>query len=329
MLKPLRTLLLLFTILIVSWLMLHFLALFGVFLALAYPLWWFFFPRSTPCILCNSLPASTLCPLCRRKVNKLDVHPRNFSSVLKNSLLIFLLSALSIGLVILETKALYLIGIPPTPKTASFVIPPKGQYQLGEIFPMRIEIIGISTPINAVQTDLSFDPKKLQLVEISTVGSFANIFIQKEINNEQGYARLTGGLPNPGFFADHGLFGTAYFRGLEPGIVTIQYLDSSLVLANDGRGTNILKNLGSISYFITPQEISESAKTQQSALFSTTILGAATAEDQLIFYPQESVLGELTDQTTAAKVTPLNSFLNFLAKVNDSILRFWVKLTTR
>ena len=327
MLSPLRALLLIFGILIASWLMLHFLAIFGIFLALAYPAWWLFFPRHTPCILCHSLPSNTICPICRQKINKLHTHPHTFLAILKNSLLILLLSLISLALVILETKALYLFGFPPTPKTAAFTIPPKGQYRLGEIFPMRIEIIGITTPINAVQADISFDPHKLQLVEISTVDSFANIFIQKEINNERGYARLTGGLPNPGFFSDHGLFGTIYFRALEPGIVTIDYLDSSMALANDGRGTNILKDLGSISYFITPEKITEVEKSQQSALFGTEVLGVTTTENQLTFYPQASVLGNYIEQAEE-KETLSSSFLSSLAKLNDVILRFYYQLTT-
>ena len=90
-------------------------------------------------------------------------------------------------------------------------------------------------PINAIQADLGFNPEKVEVVDISTQNSFANIFIQKEINNETGYARLTGGLPNPGFFSDRGIFGTVFFRGKQPGVVKIDFLPSSMVLANDGR----------------------------------------------------------------------------------------------
>ena len=162
-----------------------------------------------------------------------------------------------------------LINILSTRQTASFIIPPKGQYKLGEIFSMNIEVDNIKNPINVVQADLKFDPDKIEVVNISTKNSFANIFIQKESNNTKGYVRLTGGLPNPGWHGTNGLFGTVYFKTKQPGLVTIAYLPTSLVLANDGQGTNILKSRPSFSYLILPDKIStEEEKAQTKLLFT-------------------------------------------------------------
>jgi len=167
-----------------SWILLHALAFLGVFLGLAYPIWWLALPRSTLCIGCNAWASGASCPFCHTPVNHTDLHPKTFTSAVKNALAIVVISALSLGMVFLETRVLYLLGIPRTPQTAEFVIPPKGQYLLGEIFPLKIELIGLTTPVNAVQVDIGFDPRRLAVQEISTTDSFANIFIQKEINNE-------------------------------------------------------------------------------------------------------------------------------------------------
>jgi len=280
-------------LLIASWFLVHILAVLGIFLAVAYPLWWLFAPEKTICFLCRAEKEGAKCPFCHREIKKNEgVSPRSLSSAILNGVLILVFSTISFGVVFGESQLLFKLGFPPTPKTASFVIPPKGQYRLGEIFPMKIEINNIKNPINALQADIGFEPQKLEVVDISTNDSFANIFIQKEINNEGGWARLTGGLPNPGFFANSGTFGTVFFKGKAPGLVKIEFLPSSLVLANDGRGTNILKDLPSASYLILPEKISTEEEEQQKKLISqTSVLGESTNSAQMKFYDEGSVLG--------------------------------------
>lgn len=221
------------------------------------------------------------------------------------------------------------MGFPPVQKTVYFTIPPRGQYRLGEIFPMKIDINGIKKSINAVQADVSFDPQKLEVVTISTQGSFANIFIQKEINNEVGYARLTGGLPNPGFFAEHGIFGTIYFKTKSPGITKVEFLSSSLVLANDGKGSNVLKELAVGSYLILPDKISQDENNlQKSVIINPDVLGASAGETQMTFYEDRKVLGIQTTPTVEKKQS--NSIvillLSFLEKFNRFILTLWATM---
>ncbi len=282
-----------FLIPFIAWISVHIIAIFGIFIAVIYPIWWLFSPtKRTPCLYCyfKSEAERELC-VC---------------SLGRNLLLIFLFMFISVLLVYGESRLLFYLGFPPTAKTASFVIPSQNQYRLGEIFPMKIEIVGIKTPINVVQTDLSFNPDKVFVVEISTKDSFANLFIQKEINNDIGYARLTGGLPNPGYSSDRGFFGTVYFKGLTPGLVKIDFLPSSMILANDGHGTNILTEIKSVSYLILSEKINKTEEEMQKNLISSDtsqlnffskspVLGAQT--EKQIVKPQKNVL-ELVDQFT-------------------------------
>ncbi len=317
------------SLIVASWLLVHLLAVLGVFLAFAYPLWWFLAPHQTPCLLCRVRESGEQCPFCRQTVRKSgDLNPKSFRSTVLNAFLILVLSLFSFGLVFAESRLLFRLGFPPTPKTASFIIPPKGQYRLGEIFPMKIEIAGIKTPVNAIQADLGFDPQKLEVVDISTADSFATIFIQKEINNEVGYARLTGGLPNPGFFDEQGLFGTVFFQTKNPGIVQIEFLPSSMVLANDGRGSNILKDLAAAPYLILPEPISEEESELQTALIEPGVLGEETEETQLKFYEEGKILGEKIPSEIIKEEKPGLSkfFLDLLEKVDRFILSFWGNL---
>lgn len=295
-----------------SWFLVHLLAVFGVFLAIAYPLWWLFELKRFPCLWCRIKEEKK----CR------------FSHSLFDAGLILVFSLFSFGLVFAESKVLFKMGFPPTPKTVSFVIPSKGQFRLGELFPLKIEITGIKIPINAIQADLGFDPQKLEVVEISTQDSFANIFIQKEINNEVGYARLTGGLPNPGFFSDHGLFGTVYFKGKSAGVTKIKFLPSSMVLANDGRGTNVLRELASVSYLILPEKISPQEERMQKLIISESVKGAKTEETQIRFYEEKKVLGAEIDRQIAKqkKFSLGKSLLEVLEKFDQAILSLWGRL---
>lgn len=209
----------------------------------------------------------------------------NLTAALINGAIILLLCVVSIGIVYGESRILFLLGFRQTLKSATFTIPSKGQYRLGEIFSMKMELNNLETAVNAIQADVGFDPDRVEVVDISTAGSFANIFIQKEINNTAGWLRLTGGLPNPGYLGESGDFGTIFFRAKSPGIVKIGFLSTSLVLANDGRGTNILKSLPSVSYLILPQRITEVDERRQRQLISeANVLGTSTPSGQLIFF---------------------------------------------
>ncbi len=191
---------------------------------------------------------------------------------------------------------------------------------------MKIEITGIGVPINAVRADLGFDAVKLEAVDVSTDGSFANIFVQKEISNKKGYVRLTGGLPNPGFTSGNGVFGTVFFKGKSAGLATIEYLPTSLVLANDGRGSDVLEDLGSVSYLILPERISEEeAKVQKSAGIKSNVLGENINGVQIKFYEENSVLEAKTGEgiQELKSLNILGTLANVLLQIDRFVLQLW------
>lgn len=316
-----------------SWLIIHVLTLFGFFLAIAYPMWWFFSPKQTTCLFCRSRKEGKWCPFCRQRVNKQNgTAPKTFLSAIFNGFVILGFSLASVVIVFFEVQVLHTVGFSPTLKTVSFSIPSTGEYRLGEIFPMKLKITGIKTPINAVQADISFNPQILEVVDISTTDSFANIFIQKEINNTMGYARLAGGTPNPGLSGEDGVFGTVFLRGKVPGLAQIKFLPTTMVLANDGKGTNVLKDFATISYLILPEKIFGTKNTVPKDMPNNAhvnVLGASTTSTtQMIFYDEGQVLGANTIPKVQENqpVAIGDIILTALERVDSFILTLWGKV---
>ncbi|MDD3679803.1 MAG: cohesin domain-containing protein [Candidatus Shapirobacteria bacterium] len=328
-LPGLRLLLKFVSFVIASFVAVHFLAFLGIFIALAYPLWWLIAPDQTICFGCRIFKT---CPFCGAKDDQgSGNNPRTFGSAVLNSLVILIFSAICLGIVILESRFVFKMGFPPTPKTVSFVIPAKGQYRIGELFSMPIQVSGVGKSINAVQADVGFDPAIVKAVEISTKGSFANVFLQKEIDNNLGYTRLTGGLPNPGFAYENGTFGIIFFQGVSPGLARIDFLPSSMVLANDGKGTNVLKDLAFASYLILPEKLSDRELEEQQVMLTPDVLGEETddqvEETSLIFYEEKKILGtSLKDEVKKDTADNLGSkIIGSWEKTIFLIVSFWYR----
>jgi len=324
-----------------AWFLVHFFALLGIFVSIGHVILWFFFPKSTICFSCLSKRDGEYCTICKKtKFKEEGTHPKSFLSVLYTSILFLIISILSIGIVYLESKLLNIILHPVSEKTVSFVIPSKNQYMTGEIFGMDIKLYGIETPINAIQADIGFDKERLEVVDISTKGSFATVFLQKEYNNDLGYARLSGGLPNPGYNAPEGLLGTIYFKSKVAGLAQVFYLDSSLVLANDGKGTNVIKEYSTISYLITPELVPQDVQELQHSLVIDDILGVQDeTEEQILLFENtnDNVLGlsdfedldikgvEIQDEESVGRklLLLLKSFDLFILSVLGEVFSFF------
>jgi len=308
--------------LVISWVLIHFFAVFGLFFAVAIPVLHLVFYPHIMCFWC-----------------RLRHSPHSLRHSLIDSLFIVFLTIFSLGVVYLESRViLALPSLSPQP-TANFVIPTRNQYRQGEIFPLHIQISGIIAPINVIQADLAFDPTLLEIVDNNTQESFATIFLQNDYNNDLGYLRLTGGVPNPGYNQPTGLFGTVYFRGKKPGLAEVTFLESSQILANDGKGSNVTNKLPSGSYLITNASLSpEEIKLQENVLIKKQVLGDTAISNQYTFYTQGSdlpqpfanILGD-SEMPLPAPNQPVtsSSFLNFLHRLDSGILNTWQKILFR
>lgn len=271
-------------VLVAAWFAVHVFSILGLFLVAAYPLFWLIFPQKTVCFMCGVSQEGDKCRFCNEPVEKRAAYPKNLQSAVLNTIPLLLLTALSIGTVALEANVLRRAGILRPEPTVSFTIPDAGQYKIGQAIIMDIKVQGIETPINAVQADIQFDPEYLEVYDVSTKDSFGNIFINKDINNELGYVRLSGGLPNPGYSLPQGNFGSVIFIAKKAGIATVEFLDSSLVLANDGYGNNVIAELPDASYLIQPERMTQEELAEQERVLSSDVLGVTSDDTQLHFY---------------------------------------------
>lgn len=327
MIKILATIVRLYFYAFASWVIVHSFALLGVFGGLGFIPWWLIFPRQTPCLLCRALKEGEYCHFCRRPVSPLtDRSPKTFTSAAANSFLIIILSVFALGIVYTENIILTRLGIFAIPKTVAFTLPATGQYKLEEVFEIKIGLNGIKEAVNAVQADLKFDANVLEAVDINTNDSFATIFVEKEIDNSIGFARLTGGLPNPGYQNPDGVFCSVYFRGKLPGVAKVELLPSSLVLANNGQGSNLLNDLPSASYLIRAERISWEEKNRQENLLSAHVLGEKTTA-QMYFYDEKTVLGETSPEVIpVSKPSVIDILMEFEKNLNEFTLSFWQKI---
>jgi len=318
-----------FTLLVFfSWILIHLLTIFGVFLAIAYPIWWIIAPKQTVCIFCRSRHEGEVCLACHEVVHKSEgTSPKTFMSAVYNGLVFLVFTIISIGIVFLESQILFHFGFPQPAKTISFAVPSQQDHEVGEFFPMQIKITGIKQAINSVRVDFSYNPSQIAVVDISTKGSFANIFIQKQIDNKAGIARFAGGLPNPGFSGKDGIFATVYLEGLKEGITSIHFLPSSVVLANDGRGDNLLSSLSDASYLIVPKIPNRNTNYKQTdAKLETKVLGSSTSTNmQMIFYNEGQVLSDETSPTVqqSNENNTNNSLFSELGNIDKDILAVW------
>ena len=272
-----------------SWFVVHALALFGFFLSAAYPILWLFFQNSVLCFFCriSYTQKKSHCSVCRQPIDPKQLYPKTFASVIINAAFLAVLTVFFIALVFAESKLLSTLL--PNQPTAFFSIPLKGQYFVDDTIELVLELKDLRQPINIVQSDLSFDPNMLKVTDINTNTSFATLFVQKEINNTLGYARLAGGIPNPGFSGDSGVFATVSFTALQPGATEVVFLPSSLVLANNSQGTNLLKEFGSTSYLILPKTGETKVKNESAGQNAPNTI-ASNQQVQLELYDTFSVV---------------------------------------
>src|SRR3989344_1619297 len=155
---------------------------------------------------------------------------------------LFLLAGLIPG--ILSPPATYAVGA-----ASLYVGPSSGTFTVGSTFTVSLYLNTGSQAVNAVEANLSFPPNKLQVVSPTTGKSLVQIWIsQPTYSNNQGTLKFQGAVPTPGINTESGLISTVTFRVKQTGVATLKILDSSRVLLNDGKGTDVLSGTTSGIY---------------------------------------------------------------------------------
>lgn len=136
--------------------------------------------------------------------------------------------------------------------------PASGSHPVGSSFVMGVYVGSADQPMNAASGVISFPKDMLEVVSVSKTGSVLTIWAEEPtFSNSDGTVSFEGLVPNPGFNKSSGKILTITFRVKSVGDSNIRFSSSS-VLANDGKGTNILTVTGTAqvtSSLVAPRNI--------------------------------------------------------------------------
>jgi hypothetical protein len=121
--------------------------------------------------------------------------------------------------------------------------PSSSSYAIGSTFSVSIYVSSVDQAMNAAASVISFPQDKLEVVSLSKSDTILNLWVQEPtFSNNAGTVIFEGIVSNPGFIGSAGKIITINFKGKATGSVLLTFSSGS-VLANDGKGTNILSNL--------------------------------------------------------------------------------------
>ena len=131
--------------------------------------------------------------------------------------------------------------------------------------------------MNAASGVVSFPQDKLQVVSLSKSGSIFNLWVQEpSFFNGTGTISFEGIVLNPGFMGSAGKIITVNFRAKSSGNVSLSFSSGS-VLANDGKGTNILTGMSGGNYNIQSGTIAPPGEVETEEIAPPPTIGVPLA----------------------------------------------------
>lgn len=128
--------------------------------------------------------------------------------------------------------------------------PQSGSYTVGSTFAVNIYVESKDQAMNAASGVISFPSDKLEITSLSKTGSIFSLWVQDpSFSNTQGVINFEGIVLNPGFTGASGKAISINFRTKAAGNASLAFSSGS-VLANDGKGTNILTGMGNATFSI-------------------------------------------------------------------------------
>jgi hypothetical protein len=129
-----------------------------------------------------------------------------------------------------------------------FISPATGKYTVGKSFTVNVMVnSGGGVGINSSEGVVKYDPALLAVTRVGKTSSIFNLWVtEPKFSNSSGEASFAGGSPT----AYKGTAGTIFsitFSALKAGTAEVS-VASGMVLAADGKGTNVASSLGKASY---------------------------------------------------------------------------------
>lgn len=142
---------------------------------------------------------------------------------------------------------LYVASAALTEAATVSVSPGTGVYSSGTTFTARVIVNSSGQSINAAEGTLKFNPNELSVVSVNRSGSIFSLWVaEPSFSNAAGTISFSGGLP-AGYTGSSGNIMTVTFRAKGSGTAKVNFSSAS-VLANDGRGSNVLSGMNGGTY---------------------------------------------------------------------------------
>ena len=159
-------------------------------------------------------------------------------------------------LVVVFSFAFLLLSFGRAEAASLYFSPSSGSYNIGEPFSVGVYVSSADQAMNAASGVITFPQDKIEVVSLSKTGTIFNLWVQEPIfSNSAGTINFEGIVLNPGFTGSAGKLINISFKTKSAGNANLSFSSGS-VLANDGKGTNILTGLGSANFTISSKEIS-------------------------------------------------------------------------
>lgn len=144
-----------------------------------------------------------------------------------------------------------LLFFPQTIFAASLqAAPSTGVYQINTTFTVRVAVNSDGQSINAAEGTLKFNPAELSVISVNRSTSVFNLWVtEPTFSNSAGTVTFSGGSPT-GYNGNGGTVFTVTFKTLTAGTSKLTF-SSGAVLANDGRGTNVLSAMNGGTYTVS------------------------------------------------------------------------------
>jgi len=134
------------------------------------------------------------------------------------------------------------------------VAPATGVYQAGATFTVDVQVRPGGQSVNAAEGTITFNPNELSVVSVNRGSSIFNLWIaEPSFSNSAGTISFSGGVPS-GYTGTVGRVLSVTFRTKGAGSPRVSFTNGS-VLANDGRGTNVLTAMNGGSYTVSAATI--------------------------------------------------------------------------
>lgn len=129
-----------------------------------------------------------------------------------------------------------------------YFYPSSGTFKVGQAFSVSVYVSSSQEAMNAASGTIHFPQDKVLVSSLSKTGSIFDLWVKEpSFSNSSGTITFEGVVLNPGFQGSNGKIITINFLSKNAGRADLSFLSGS-VLANDGKGTNILKSMGTASF---------------------------------------------------------------------------------